>query len=130
LKYSKEHIWARLDDDNHITIGVSEFAQEELGEIIHIDLPGDGDEVFKDEPFGVIESNKTITELYSPISGEVIEVNHDVIDNPELINEDALSDGWLIRVEPSSDGEFSELLVPEEYEEYLKEDIEEFEEEE
>ncbi|MBF0496992.1 MAG: hypothetical protein HQK58_10540 [Deltaproteobacteria bacterium] len=78
----------------------------------------------------VLESNKTVTELYSPISGEVIEVNHDVIDNPELINEDALSDGWLIRVEPSADSEFSELLVPEEYEEYLKEEIEEIEEEE
>jgi glycine cleavage system H protein len=121
LRYSKDHIWARLDDDNRITIGLSDYGQENLGDISRIDLPEEGDEVIKDESFSSLESQNEVIELYSPLSGEIIEVNQDLQDSPEIINEDPYQDGWLIRVDVPSTTEYYELLTADEYEEYLKE---------
>jgi glycine cleavage system H protein len=135
LRYSRDHVWARLDDDNRITIGISDYGQEELGDMTKIDLPEEGDEVIKDEPFGSLESHNEVFELYAPLSGEIVEVNQDLLDAPEILNEDPYQDGWIIRVDIPSTTEYYELLTAEEYEEYLKEligeeQIEEEEEEE
>lgn len=121
LRYSKDHVWARLDDDNRITIGITDYAQEELGEISGIDLPEEGDEVVKDEPFGSAESQITVSDLFSPLNGEILEVNQELLDSPEIINEDPYQDGWIIRIDVSSATEYYELLTAEEYEDYLKE---------
>jgi glycine cleavage system H protein len=134
LRYSKDHIWARLDDDNRITIGLSDYGQENLGDISRIDLPEEGDEVIKDESFCSLESQNDVIDLFSPLSGEIIEVNQDLQDSPEIINEDPYQDGWIIRVDVPSTTEYYELLTADDYEEYLKEivgeeQIEESEEE-
>ena len=132
LRYSKDHIWARLDDDNRITIGISDYGQEGLGDITRLDLPEEGDEVIKDEAFGSLESQNEVFELFAPLSGEIVEINQDLLDAPEIINEDPYQDGWIIRVDIPSTTEYYELLTAEEYEEYLKEIIgeEQIEEEE
>jgi glycine cleavage system H protein len=121
LRYSKDHVWARLDDDNRITVGITDYAQEELGDITGIDLPEEGDEVVKDEPFGSIESQNETVDIFSPLGGEIVEINQDLLDSPEIINEDPYQDGWIIRVDSPSTTEYYELLSAEEYEEYLKE---------
>lgn len=121
LRYSRDHAWARLDEDNRITIGITDYLQEELGEITGIDLPEEGDEVVKDEAFGSIEAQLSVTDLYSPVSGEIVEINEELLDSPEVINEDPYQDGWIIRLEVPSSAEFYELLTAEEYEEYVKE---------
>ncbi len=123
LRYSKDHVWARLDDDNRITIGISDYAQGELGDISGITLPEEGDEVVKDEPFGSIESQNKVIDLFSPLTGEIVEINQELLDSPEVINEDPYQDGWIIRIDISSTTEYYELLTSEEYDEYLKEII-------
>ncbi|MCJ7832797.1 MAG: glycine cleavage system protein GcvH [Deltaproteobacteria bacterium] len=123
LRYSKDHAWARLDDDNRITIGISNYAQEELGDISGITLPEEGDEVVKDESFGSLESQDDGIDLFSPLSGEIVEINHELLDSPEIINEDPYQDGWIIRIDVTSTTEYYELLTAEEYDEYLKEII-------
>jgi glycine cleavage system H protein len=123
LRYSKDHVWARLDEDNRITIGISDYAQEELGDISGITLPEEGDEVIKDESFGSIESQDELTDLFSPLSGEIIEINQELLDSPEIINEDPYQDGWILRIDISSTTDYYELLTAEEYDEYLKEII-------
>jgi len=123
LRYSKDHAWARLDDDNRITIGISDYAQEELGDFSGITLPEEGDEVIKDESFGSIESQNEITDLFSPLSGEIVEVNQELLESPEIINEDPYQDGWILRIDVSSTTDYYELLTAEEYEEYIKEII-------
>ena len=123
LRYSKDHTWARLDDDNRITIGISDYAQEELGDISGITLPEEGDEVIKDESFGSIESQNEVTDLFSPLSGEIVEINQELLDSPEIINEDPYQDGWILRIDVSSTTDYYELLTAEEYDEYLKEII-------
>ncbi len=123
LRYSKDHAWARLDDDNRITIGISDYAQEELGDISGITLPEEGDEVIKDESFGSIESQNEVTDLFSPLSGEIVEVNQELLESPEIINEDPYQDGWILRIDVSSTTDYYELLTAEEYDEYLKEII-------
>jgi len=137
LRYSKDHIWARLDDDNRITLGISDYSQEELEEVSGITLPEEGDEVVKDEPFGSIESQGEIIDLFSPLNGEVVEINQELLDSPEIINEDPYQDGWIIRIDVPSTTDYNEMMTAEEYEEYLKEiigeepiEIEEEEEEE
>ena len=135
LRYSKDHTWARLDEDNRITIGISDYAQERIGEIAAVTLPEEGDEVVKDESFGLIESEEDGFDLFSPLTGEVVEINQELQDSPEILNEDPYQDGWIIRIDVTATTEYYELLTAEEYEEYLKEimgeePIEEEEEEE
>ena len=124
IRFSRDHLWVRLDDDGRATIGLAEFLQEKLGEIYAIRLPEEGEELNKDEAFSAVEARQGRRELVSPISGEVVELNYEVLEVPEIISEDPLSEGWLLKVELSSGQEFDDLLTEDEYEDYLSEEEE------
>ncbi len=117
-KYTREHEWARLDEDGTITVGVTSYAQEQLGDVVYVELPEEGREVLLDEPFGVIESVKTVSDLFAPVSGEVVAVNDELEDAPEIINSDPYDSGWLVVLRPTSPGEFEGLLSARDYDEH------------
>ncbi|MDQ0287568.1 glycine cleavage system H protein [Desulfofundulus luciae] len=119
LKYSKDHEWIRVEE-NRGTVGITFYAQESLGDVVYVDLPQVGDEVAAGESFGTVESVKSVSDLYSPVSGKVVEVNQGVIDHPDLINKDPYGDGWLIMVEMSDPGELDDLMDAKAYEELVK----------
>lgn len=121
LRYSEEHEWVKEEGGN-VRIGITDFAQSELGDIVFVELPEVGDEVTANEPFGSVESVKTVSELYAPISGKVVEVNEELSDSPEFVNESPYEKAWMIVVEPSNAGELDELMTAEQYEEMIKED--------
>lgn len=123
LKYSKEHEWV-LVEDNVATVGITEFAQDQLGDIVFVELPAVGDKVSKEDAFGVIESVKAVSDIYAPVSGKVLEVNDDLPENPEMVNEDAYGDGWMIKVEMNDPEELQDLMSAAEYEEYVAEEKE------
>ena len=127
MRFSPDHFWVRLDDETQATIGLTDYLQEKLGEIYSLRLPEEGDEFIKDEPFTMIEGKNGRRELKAPISGEVIEVNYEAAVVPEIINEDPLTEGWLVKVEMASGLEFDDLFTEEEYEDHLseEEDLEE-----
>lgn len=114
LKYSEEHEWVK-DEDGKYRIGITHFAQSELGDIVFVELPEVGDEVTADEPFGSVESVKTVSELYAPISGKVVEVNEELEDSPEFVNESPYEQAWMIVVEPSDLSELDALMSAEDY---------------
>src|SRR5690625_4161952 len=118
LLYSKEHEWVRREGSD-VRIGITEFAQDELGDIVFVELPEVGDTIEVNEPFGSVESVKTVSELYAPISGTVVEVNEGLEDNPEYVNESPYEQAWMIVVEPSADEELDDLLSSEEYNAYI-----------
>jgi len=122
-KYSKEHEWV-LVEGNVATVGITDFAQEQLGDIVFVELPAVGDKVSKEDAFGVVESVKAVSDIYAPVSGKVLEVNDDLPENPEMLNEDAYGDGWIIKIEMSDPEELSDLLSAAEYEEYIAEEKE------
>ena len=101
------------------TIGITDFAQEQLGEIVYVELPAVGEKVSKDDPFGVVESVKAVSDIFAPISGTVVEVNEDLPDSPETVNEDPYGDGWLIKIKVSDTAELDDLMDNEEYEEMV-----------
>jgi glycine cleavage system H protein len=109
LKYHREHDWAKVDGDT-ATVGITWYAQDALGEIVHFEPPEQGSSVAKDESYGEVESVKAVSDLVSPLSGEVVEVNQAVVDEPEKINEDPYGEGWLIKVRLSDPPEVEELL--------------------
>ncbi|MFD9625910.1 glycine cleavage system protein GcvH [Peribacillus muralis] len=115
LRYTKEHEWVKTEDGT-VRIGITAFAQSELGDIVFVELPEIGDELKANEPFGSVESVKTVSELYAPISGKVVEVNDDLSDNPEYVNESPFEKAWMIVVEPTNSSDVEELLSAEEYE--------------
>jgi glycine cleavage system H protein len=119
LRYSKEHEWV-LVEGNIATIGITEYAQEELGDIVYVELPEIGEKVVKDDPFGAVESVKAVSDVYAPVSGTVLEVNDSLPDNPETINDDAYGDGWIIRVEMSDKDDLKDLMTAEEYADYVE----------
>jgi glycine cleavage system H protein len=127
LRFSQDHLWARLEEDGRVTIGISNYLQEELGEITKVRLPEEGDELIKDEVFSLVEAQSGKEELLSPLSGEIVEVNYELNDLPELVNEEPYEDGWLLRLDMTAPSEFDELLTEDEYEEFLKEEEEEYE---
>lgn len=129
LKYSKEHEWVLVEDKIAI-VGITEYAQQELGDIVYVELPEVGDKVVKDDPFGAVESVKAVSDVYAPISGTVVEVNDTLPDNPETINDDPYGDGWMIKVEMSDMDDLKDLMSAEEYAEYIEQQKEEEEEEE
>ncbi len=129
LKYSKEHEWV-LVEDQIVTVGITEYAQEELGDVVYVELPEVGEKMVKDDPFGAVESVKAVSDLYAPISGAVLEVNNTLPDSPEIINEDPYGDGWMIKVEMSGEEDLSDLMSAEEYAEYVNQQKESDEEEE
>ncbi len=124
IRFSSNHLWVRLEDDSRATVGLSEHLQEKLGEIYSLRLLEEGEEVVKDESFISVEARNGRRVLKAPVSGEVIEVNYEVLEVPEIINEDPLSEGWLVKIEMSSGQEFDDLLTEEEYQEYLSEEEE------
>ena len=121
LLYSEEHEWVKKEEDNRVRIGITHFAQDELGDIVFVELPEIGEDIEADEPFGSVESVKTVSELYAPISGKVIEVNEELEDNPEFVNESPYDKAWMIIVEPSDELEIDELLTDEEYQSFTEE---------
>ena len=120
LKYTKEHEWIRLQDDTAV-IGITDFAQEQLGDIVYVELPKEGESVQKDEPFGVVESVKAVSDVYAALSGVVLEINDPLTDNPETLNEDCYEEGWLIKVKVSDPKELDGLMNHEQYQAYIKE---------
>lgn len=121
LRYSKEHEWVRVEG-NKAYIGITYFAQSELGDIVFVELPSVGDEVVQDSSFGSVESVKTVSELYAPVSGKVLEVNAELEDSPELVNESPYGKAWMIVVELEDPSQVDGLLTADEYENMVKED--------
>lgn len=120
LRYSEEHEWVKVEDGK-VRIGITHFAQSELGDIVFVELPQVGDEIKTDDPFGSVESVKTVSELYAPISGTVVEVNADLEDSPEFVNESPYEKAWMILVEPADASEVEKLMTAEQYEEMIAE---------
>lgn len=121
LKYTKEHEWVRIEG-NIATIGVTDYAQEQLGDIVYVELPQEGEEVTKDETFGVLESVKAVSDCYSPVSGTVVEANTVLAENPETVNEDPYGEGWMIKIEMSDPSEAEGLMDHEAYKAFLAEE--------
>ena len=121
LHYTKEHEWVQIDSDHIATIGITDFAQESLGDITFVQLPRENEEIKKNDPFGVVESVKAVSDLYAPVTGRVVEVNQPLLNSPELLNEDPFHDGWLIKVEVKDETEISDLMSADEYKDYVEE---------
>ncbi len=117
LSYTKSHEWVRIEDDV-ATVGITDHAQEELGDVVFVDLPEEGASFDAGAAFGSIESVKAVSDLYTPVGGEVVEVNEALNDNPEKVNEEPYGDGWILRLRVSEEGD---LLSAEEYEQFLEE---------
>lgn len=121
MRYSEEHEWVKEEGDK-VRIGITAFAQSELGDIVFVELPEVGDDITADEPFGSVESVKTVSELYAPVSGKVVEVNEDLDDSPEFVNESPYEKAWMIVVELSDKSELDNLMTAEQYEAMVNED--------
>ena len=119
LKYSKEHIWVRIEG-NSAVIGITDFAQEELGAISGIELPDEGDEVEQDDSVGSIEARKSVVDIYAPFSGVVISVNQEVLDTPTLLNDDPYDGGWLVEVDLHDQDELKGLMTADDYADYVE----------
>jgi len=115
LKYTKEHEWIKLNDEGIATVGITEFAQGELGDIVYVEVETQGQTIAKDELFGTIEAVKTVSDLYMPVSGEVLEFNETLEDEPELVNSSPYEDGWMIKIKLSKPDEVNELMSQSEY---------------
>ena len=120
LKYHPEHDWARIDGDE-ATLGITWFAQDALGELVHFEPPEEGVKVAKDSSYGEVESVKAVSEVIAPLTGEVVEVNRKVVDEPEIVNDDPYGDGWLVRIRLTDPGEADSLLDVEAYKQLLAE---------
>ncbi|HDI1117819.1 TPA: glycine cleavage system protein GcvH [Staphylococcus aureus] len=118
LKYSKEHEWVKVEG-NVATIGITEYAQSELGDIVFVELPETDDEINEGDTFGSVESVKTVSELYAPISGKVVEVNEELEDSPEFVNESPYEKAWMVKVEISDESQLEALLTAEKYSEMI-----------
>ena len=122
LKFLKSHEWARVEGDGRVTVGISDHAQGLLGDLVYVELPEVGDQVEAGNACAVVESVKAASDVYSPVSGTVLEVNSALADKPETINEDAYGDGWLFTVEISDAEQLNELLGPDDYAELLEDE--------
>jgi glycine cleavage system H protein len=120
LKYHREHDWARVEGDE-ATLGITWFAQDALGELVHFEPPEEGSQVAKDSSYGEVESVKAVSEVIAPLSGEVVAVNRKVVDEPEIVNDDPYGDGWLVRIRLEDPGEADSLLDAEAYKQVLAE---------
>ena len=119
LRYTKEHEWVRVGDDGTATVGITFFAQDQLGDVVYLVLPKVGSTIERDSKMGEVESVKSISDLFVPVSGEVLEINKDAIDHPERINEAPHDAGWLIKVKLSDETELEKLLSSDEYDQIL-----------
>jgi glycine cleavage system H protein len=124
LQYTKDHEWIRKEGDVG-TIGITDFAQEQLGDVVHVQLPRVGEKFELQDTFGEVESVKTFSELFIPVSGEVLEVNEKLVDTPELVNSSPYGDGWMIKIKIGKAGELDSLLSSSEYEDFVESQKEE-----
>lgn len=121
LRYSREHEWVAVED-NRATIGITDYAQEQLGDVVYIEFPAVGAQVTKDEPFGVVESVKAVSDIFAPVSGTVTEINGPLAESPQTVNEDPYGDAWMIRVEMNDTGELEGLMSAAEYQKFVEEE--------
>jgi glycine cleavage system H protein len=119
LGYLTTHEWARRENGT-VRVGVSDFAQDELGDVVFVEFPETGEELTREAEFGVVESIKAVSDLYTPVSGTVADTNDALLDAPELVNDDPYGEGWMIEVEPADESEFEDLLSAEEYREQIE----------
>jgi len=119
LKYSKTHEWVRLNEDGSVTVGISDSAQDQLGDMVFIEVPEVGQTVTAEEACAVVESVKAASDVYAPVSGEVVEVNETLSDAPETVNQDAYGEGWLFRMQPDDAAELDALLDADAYQAFL-----------
>jgi len=119
LRYSREDEWARMEDDR-VVVGVTDYAQQALGDIVFVELPEVGTPISAGDPFGVIESVKTVSDLFAPISGEIVAVNSDLAEAPEAVNDDCYGDGWMIAIEPATTDAYEALLSAQDYAQHVK----------
>jgi len=124
LSYTKDHEWVRVKGDA-ATVGITDHAQKQLGDVVYVELPKIGDRFEATEPFGSVESVKAVSEIYMPVTGAVVEVNESLNDSPEQVNEDAYGDGWMIVVKMENPAQVDGLLSAAEYEDYIKEETSE-----
>lgn len=117
LKYTKDHEWASIDESNIVTVGITDFAQSSLGDIVFVELPEVGDNLEEGSSFGVVESIKSVSDLYAPVSGEVVERNEDVLEQPEVINSDAYS-SWMLKIKVEDISVMDKLLSSTDYEDF------------
>ncbi|MBF7017575.1 glycine cleavage system protein GcvH [Staphylococcus durrellii] len=120
LKYSKDHEWVKIED-NTATIGITEYAQNELGDIVFVELPEVNDEINEGDTFGSVESVKTVSELYAPLSGKVLESNEELEDSPEFVNESPYEKAWMVKIEITDESQLDNLLSAEQYSEMIGE---------
>lgn len=122
LKYASSHEWARLEEDGTVTVGISDHAQDALGDVVYVETPEVGQTLSAGEEAGVVESVKAASDIYSPISGEVVAVNEDLADAPETVNSSPYDDGWFFRIKPSDESELDKLLDADAYKAESEED--------
>ncbi len=122
LRYTQTHEWVRVEDDGSFVVGITDHAQSQLGELVFADLPDVGAKVNSSDEVCVIESVKAASDVYSPVSGKIMEVNEDLEESPSLVNSDPYGDGWLFRIDPVDPDELSELLDADAYSQYMEED--------
>jgi glycine cleavage system H protein len=122
LKYAKTHEWARTNEDGSVTVGISDSAQDQLGDMVFIEVPEVGATVTAEEACAVVESVKAASDVYAPIGGEIVEVNEDLADSPETVNTDAYGEGWIFRMEPADAGELGALMDADAYTGFLAAD--------
>lgn len=121
LKYTEEHEWVLVEEDV-ATIGITDFAQEQLGDVVFVELPEVGDELEMGKTFGVVESVKAVSDIYAPVTGEVVEVNEELPDEPEILNSSPYDDGWMIKIKLTDPGELDELMDASSYQEFIEQD--------
>lgn len=119
LKYTREHEWIKDNGDGTVTVGITDFAQGELGDIVFVELEPEGTEFSQDDTFGTVEAVKTVSDLYAPVDGEIVEINEALEDEPELVNDDPYNDGWMVKIKLSDKSQLEDLLTAEEYEEVI-----------
>ncbi|MDO3380161.1 glycine cleavage system protein GcvH [Geoalkalibacter halelectricus] len=120
LKYTEEHEWVLVEDEL-VTVGITDFAQDSLGDVVFVELPEVGVKVEAGKAFGVVESVKAVSDIYSPVTGEVVEVNEELPETPEILNTSPYEDGWMVKIRLSDPGELDELLDAESYREFIEE---------
>lgn len=117
-RYTPEHEWARLDGEV-VTVGITTYAQDSLGDVVFVELPKVGDTVTKGQPFGVVESTKAVSELFAPLSGEIVEINEPLDGAPETVNSDPHGEAWLVKIKPSDLADYEALLTSDAYEKLI-----------
>lgn len=122
LKYASSHEWARLEEDGTVTVGITDHAQDALGDVVYVETPEVGDSLDAGDEAGVVESVKAASDIYSPIAGEVVEINDALEDEPQLVNSDPYNDGWFFKLKPSDVGDLDNLMSADEYSEHCEEE--------